>query len=101
MSGCAPPLPFSLVQSLIPENPRAGAFSPFTFALSRADGQQYLSRVTTTLPPGLVGAIPSVPLCSDAAAERGHLPGREPDRHAPRWLPARAANRTRSPARST
>ena len=58
----------------VPENPRAGAFSPFTFGLSRADAQQYLSRVTVTLPPGLVGAIPTVPLCGDAQANAGTCP---------------------------
>ena len=35
VSGCAPTLPFSLQQALTPENPRAGAFSPFTFDLAR------------------------------------------------------------------
>ncbi len=71
VSGCASPLPFSLVQSVMPQSTQAGAFSPFTFALARSDGQQYLSRITTTLPPGLVGAIPSVPLCDEAAADAG------------------------------
>ena len=74
VSGCPPSLPFSLAQTLVPENPRAGAFSPFTFNLARADAQQYLSRVSVTLPPGLVGAIPSVPLCSDAQANAGTCP---------------------------
>ena len=74
VSGCGPQLPFSLVQSLVPEDPRAGAYSPFTFALSRTDGQQYVSHLTTTLPPGLLGAIPSVSLCSAAAAEQGTCP---------------------------
>ena len=74
VSGCPPSLPFSLGQSLTPENPRAGAFSPFTFNLARADAQQYLSSVTVTLPPGLVGAIPSVPLCGDAQANAGTCP---------------------------
>ena len=39
---------------LTPPNPaQAGAFSPFTLNLARGDGQQYLSQVTVTLPPGL------------------------------------------------
>jgi hypothetical protein len=71
VTGCASPLPFSLAQSLIPQNPQAGAFSPFTFQLTRADAQQYVSRITTTLPPGLVGAIPSVALCDEAQANAG------------------------------
>jgi hypothetical protein len=71
VSGCASPLPFSLAQSITAQSTQAGAFSPFTFALSRGDGQQYPSRITTTLPPGLVGAIPSVPLCDEAQANAG------------------------------
>ncbi len=37
----------------------------------RPEGQQYLSHVSTTLPAGLVGAIPKVPLCSEALAAAG------------------------------
>ena len=74
LSGCAPGPPFSLQQSLTPENPHAGAMSPFTFNLARADAQQYLSSVTVTLPPGLVGAIPTVSLCPDAQADAGTCP---------------------------
>jgi len=74
VGGCASPPPFSLVQGLTPEDPHAGASSPFTFNLFRADAQQYLSRVTTTLPPGLVGAIPTVSLCGDAQANAGTCP---------------------------
>jgi hypothetical protein len=69
---CASPLPFSLAQSLTPQSPaQAGAYDPATFSLSRGSGQQYLSKLTTTLPAGLIGAIPSVPLCSEAAANAG------------------------------
>ena len=38
---------------------------------SRADGQQYLAQVKTALPPGLLGAIPSVPLCGEPQASEG------------------------------
>jgi hypothetical protein len=71
---CASPLPFSLVQSLTPQNAQAGAYDPATFSLTRADGQQYLSSISTTLPAGLVGAIPSVPLCEEAEANAGTCP---------------------------
>jgi hypothetical protein len=40
----------------------------FTFTLTRPEGQQYVEKVSTVLPPGLVGKIPSVPLCSEAQA---------------------------------
>jgi hypothetical protein len=72
---CASPLPFSLLQSLMPQSPaQAGAYDPATFNLTRDDGQQYLSSISTTLPPGLVGAIPSVPLCKEAEANAGTCP---------------------------
>jgi hypothetical protein len=72
VSGCPSPLPFSLVQNLTPQSPaHAGAYDPASFSLSRPTGQQYLSRIATTLPAGLVGDIPSVPLCAEPAASAG------------------------------
>jgi hypothetical protein len=70
-TGCPNPLPFALTQSTQSANATAGAYSPYTFNLSRADGQQYLSQVSTTLPAGLLGAIPSVPLCGEPQAAQG------------------------------
>jgi len=72
---CASPLPFSLVQSLAPQSPaQAGAYDAASFGLTRADGQQYLSQISTTLPAGLLGPIPSVPLCGEAEANAGTCP---------------------------
>jgi hypothetical protein len=72
---CAKTLPFSLTQSLSPQAPaQAGAYDPATFSLSRPGGQQYLSKISTTLPAGLLGSISSVPLCSEAAANAGTCP---------------------------
>jgi hypothetical protein len=72
---CASSLPFSLVQSLAPQSPaQAGAYDPAGFSLTRADGQQYLSNLSTTLPAGLLGAIASVPLCGEADAIAGKCP---------------------------
>ncbi|HEV3072032.1 MAG TPA: hypothetical protein VGY76_11490 [Solirubrobacteraceae bacterium] len=68
---CPSPLPFSLSQSTQVAPATAGSQSSFTFNLGRADGQQYLSRVSATLPPGLVGLIPSVPLCAEPQAAAG------------------------------
>jgi hypothetical protein len=70
-TGCPSPLPFSLKQSTQSSSAGAGAYTSYTFDLSREDGQQYLSRLTTTLPAGLVGAIPSVPLCGEPQAQAG------------------------------
>ncbi len=70
-TGCASPLPFSLTQSTQSSNTTARAYTSYTFNLDRADGRQYLSRLQTMLPPGLVGAIPSVPLCGEPQAQTG------------------------------
>jgi hypothetical protein len=68
-AGCPAVIPFTLTQSTSETSNTAGAFTGFTFNLARADGQQYLSRVSTVLPPGLVGEIPSVTLCSEAQVQ--------------------------------
>ncbi|MDA0161540.1 hypothetical protein OM076_14785 [Solirubrobacter ginsenosidimutans] len=45
-----------------------------TLEVSRADGTQDLTRVTTELPPGLAGSLKGVPVCADAAADAGACP---------------------------
>ena len=65
-AGCPSAIPFTLTQSTSETSNNAGAFTGFTFNLARADGQQYLGQVHTVLPPGLVGEIPSVTLCTEA-----------------------------------
>src|ERR1019366_5576548 len=70
-TGCPSPLPFALSQGTQSTSSVAGAH---TFTLQRASGQQYLSQLRTVLPAGLVGAIPSVPLCQEPAAENGECP---------------------------
>jgi hypothetical protein len=71
---CASPLPFTPTQSNATQVPNAGAHTNYTFTLSRSEGQQYLSRVETILPAGLVGAIPAVPLCTEAQATAESCP---------------------------
>jgi hypothetical protein len=73
-SGCPSATPFVLAQSTADSSNKAGAYTHYTFNLGRADGQQYLSHVSTVLPPGLVGAIPSVPLCAEPLAQAGACP---------------------------
>jgi hypothetical protein len=55
-------------------SPVAGASSPFTLTLSRADGEQDISALDVTLPPGVLGRIGSVPLCAEADAAAGSCP---------------------------
>jgi hypothetical protein len=73
-TGCPSPLPFSLGQGTTNSSPNAGAYTFYTFNLARPDGNQYLSHLTTTLPAGLVGAIPSVALCGEPQAQSGACP---------------------------
>jgi hypothetical protein len=68
---CPPTLPFTLAQGAASAPSTAGANTSFMFKLTRGDGQQYLSKINTTLPPGLVARIPSVPLCGEPRAARG------------------------------
>lgn len=73
-AGCPSPIPFALSQSTQQSSPSAGAYTSYDFALSRSDGQQYVAKVQTTLPEGLVGAIPSVTLCGEPQAAQGSCP---------------------------
>jgi hypothetical protein len=49
----------------------AGGSSSFAMTLSRPDGQQDISALDLTLPPGLLARVGSVPLCPDALAAAG------------------------------
>ena len=50
---------------------QAGSSSPFTMTLTRPDGQQEVSGLNLTLPPGLVGKLAGIPLCQEAQAATG------------------------------
>jgi hypothetical protein len=68
---CPSPLPFTLGQSTAAQPTTGGANTSFTFHLTREDGQQYLSHLSASLPLGLVGKIPAVPLCPEPQASLG------------------------------
>jgi len=68
---CLSPLPFSLSQGTEYLPSTAGAHTNYTYGLARGGGQQYLSQVKTVLPPGLVGAIPTVTQCGETQANEG------------------------------
>jgi uncharacterized repeat protein (TIGR01451 family) len=55
-------------------NPAAGRYSPFTLRVTRADGEQNLSRITTVLPDGLLAKLAGVTLCPDAQVASGDCP---------------------------
>src|SRR6185312_16943261 len=67
-----PSLPFALTQSATTSPATGGANTSIAYGLSRGEGQQYLSRLSTVLPPGLVGKIPAVTLCGEPQAAAGN-----------------------------
>jgi hypothetical protein len=73
-TGCPNPIPFALSQSTANQTANAGGNTSYTFSLTRPDGHQYLSRVKTTLPPGLVGQIPKATQCTEAQATANACP---------------------------
>jgi hypothetical protein len=71
VTGCPASTPFALSQSTAVSTAKAAAYTNYTFNLARADGNQYLGKVSTTLPAGLVGEIPKVTLCGEPQAQAG------------------------------
>jgi hypothetical protein len=71
---CAASPPFSLSQTAQALPTTGGSTSSLTFTLSRRDGEQYLQKVSTTLPQGMLAKIPSVPRCSEPQAREGKCP---------------------------
>jgi hypothetical protein len=70
---CSAP-PFSPSQAAAASPATGGSHTSFTLGFTRAEGQQYLSNVSTTLPEGLVGEIPAVTLCHEPQARTGDCP---------------------------
>jgi hypothetical protein len=64
-------LPFSPSLTGGTTNISAGAFSPLTTTIGRADGQQDMQSVTLHMPPGLSGLLTGVKLCAEAQANDG------------------------------
>jgi hypothetical protein len=73
-TGCASSIPFSLTQNTEGDPATGGSHTSYVFNLARAEGQQYLQKITTTLPSGLVGEIPAVTLCGEPGASKGECP---------------------------
>jgi hypothetical protein len=72
VTGCASSIPpFAPTQSTSNQTSNAGGHTSYAFTLERPDGQQYVSQVSTTLPEGLVGAIPAVTQCGEPQAAQG------------------------------
>jgi len=73
-TGCASPVAFAPTQSTANQSGAAGAATSFTFNLERPAGHQFVSQVKTTLPAGLVGAIPAATQCAEPGASKGECP---------------------------
>jgi hypothetical protein len=72
VSGCSNG--FSPTVSAGSTEDNAGISSPFTFTLSRQDGEGDLAGVSVTTPPGLTALLSEVTECEEAAAALGNCP---------------------------
>jgi len=52
-------------------SPSAGSFSSFAMDVTRKDGEQNISGLSLTMPPGLLGKLAGIPLCPEAEATSG------------------------------
>jgi hypothetical protein len=59
--------PFAPAFGAAPASAKAGAYSPLTVHLTRADGEQELKGADLTLAPGMTGKLAGIPYCSEAA----------------------------------
>jgi hypothetical protein len=66
--------PFALAQTTEASPPAGGSTTSFTLNLTREDGQQYLKKISSTLPAGLIAKIPSVTQCGEPLAKEGKCP---------------------------
>jgi hypothetical protein len=74
VGGCAGPAAFHpgfLAGTL---TAHAGAFSAFTFTVTRGDREPYLSQIQLHAPAGLSAMLSSVPPCEEALANAGRCP---------------------------
>lgn len=62
--------PFGPSFRAVSEGSQAGAHVPFAVELSRPDGDQNLTGLTVTTPPGFSGTLKGVPYCPQAALDQ-------------------------------
>jgi hypothetical protein len=70
-SPCPGALPFGPFLAAGSPNINAGAFSPLTTTISRADGNQNIQTVQLHMAPGMSGILAGIPLCPEAQANAG------------------------------
>ena len=66
-SGGVPPLKPQVVAGT--NNNAGGSYSPFYLRIVREDGEQELTKFSTTMPPGLTGNLSGIPFCPDTSIE--------------------------------
>jgi hypothetical protein len=66
-SGGVPPFNPQVVSGTL--NNAGGSYSPFYLRIVREDGEQELTKFSTTLPPGLTGNLNGIPFCPEADIE--------------------------------
>jgi hypothetical protein len=64
------------------DNNAGSTYSPFYLRILREDGEQEITRFSTTLPPGLTGNLSGIPFCPDADIEAARgTTGQEQEEH--------------------
>ncbi len=64
------------------QNNDGSSYSPFYLRILREDGEQELTRFSTTLPPGLTGNLSGIPFCPDASIQAAkNVSGAEEEEH--------------------
>ena len=66
-AGGVPPFKPEVVSGT--DNNAASSYSPFYLRIERQDGEQEITRFSTTLPPGLTGNLSGIPFCPEAGIE--------------------------------
>jgi hypothetical protein len=66
-SGGVPPFKPQVISGT--DNNAGSTYSPFYLRILRQDGEQEITRFSTTLPPGLTGNLSGIPFCPDADIE--------------------------------
>jgi hypothetical protein len=72
LSGCSSSFSPSFVAGTA--NNLAGSFAPFSTTITRPDGNQPLGAVSVKAPPGLLGMLSQVSLCTEAQAAQAACP---------------------------